>query len=256
MKKYFLFFCALSCIFLWEKPSQAITTTYSFVGQLSYNSSGSGGNALLSFIDPNVFGTFTGTMVYDSEGHNYVGDKIVDYFDGTNGTWHYNVKLYETWTIPGSISITLANGSTIVDNQLTTQVFAEIPGTPMSWPTGTGFIIGRGFSLPSDFWSRTPSSAFTPDPPYLGCRLHFEDANPSVFDPPPSSLNLSFFESRTDSNYILYDYNHDRLFSYDNEALWLNSTISSINVVPLPPTVWLLGSGLLGLAGWRRFRKR
>jgi hypothetical protein len=25
--------------------------------------------------------------------------------------------------------------------------------------------------------------------------------------------------------------------------------------VPLPPTVWLLGSGLLGLAGWRRFRK-
>ena len=26
-------------------------------------------------------------------------------------------------------------------------------------------------------------------------------------------------------------------------------------VVPVPPTVWLLGSGLLGLAGWRRFRK-
>ncbi len=27
------------------------------------------------------------------------------------------------------------------------------------------------------------------------------------------------------------------------------------NTVPLPPTVLLLGSGLLGLAGWRRFRK-
>jgi PEP-CTERM motif len=26
-------------------------------------------------------------------------------------------------------------------------------------------------------------------------------------------------------------------------------------VVPLPPTMWLLGSSLLGLAGWRRFRK-
>jgi hypothetical protein len=25
--------------------------------------------------------------------------------------------------------------------------------------------------------------------------------------------------------------------------------------VPLPPTFWLLGSGLLGLGGWRRFRK-
>jgi hypothetical protein len=29
----------------------------------------------------------------------------------------------------------------------------------------------------------------------------------------------------------------------------------AINTVPLPPTVLLLGSGLLGLAGWRRFRK-
>ena len=29
----------------------------------------------------------------------------------------------------------------------------------------------------------------------------------------------------------------------------------SIDVVPLPPTVLLLGSGLLGLVGWRRFRK-
>jgi hypothetical protein len=28
-----------------------------------------------------------------------------------------------------------------------------------------------------------------------------------------------------------------------------------ITTIPLPPTVWLLGSGLLGLAGWRRFRK-
>jgi hypothetical protein len=31
-------------------------------------------------------------------------------------------------------------------------------------------------------------------------------------------------------------------------------TVSS-HVVPLPPSVFLLGSGLLGLAGWRRFRK-
>jgi hypothetical protein len=28
-----------------------------------------------------------------------------------------------------------------------------------------------------------------------------------------------------------------------------------VQAVPLPPTVLLLGSGLLGLAGWRRFRK-
>jgi hypothetical protein len=31
--------------------------------------------------------------------------------------------------------------------------------------------------------------------------------------------------------------------------------VNSVVAVPLPPTVFLLGSGLLGLAGWRRFRK-
>lgn len=31
--------------------------------------------------------------------------------------------------------------------------------------------------------------------------------------------------------------------------------LTSTNPVPLPLTVWLLGSGLLGLAGWRRFKK-
>jgi hypothetical protein len=28
-----------------------------------------------------------------------------------------------------------------------------------------------------------------------------------------------------------------------------------LSAVPLPPGVFLLGSGLLGLVGWRRFRK-
>lgn len=29
----------------------------------------------------------------------------------------------------------------------------------------------------------------------------------------------------------------------------------TLDAVPVPPTVWLLGSGLLGLAGWRKLRK-
>ena len=32
-------------------------------------------------------------------------------------------------------------------------------------------------------------------------------------------------------------------------------TYSQEQVVPIPSTVWLLGSGLLGLAGWRKLRK-
>jgi hypothetical protein len=35
---------------------------------------------------------------------------------------------------------------------------------------------------------------------------------------------------------------------------FLNLQVTS-QVVPVPPTIWLLGSGLLGLGGWRRFRK-
>jgi hypothetical protein len=44
----------------------------------------------------------------------------------------------------------------------------------------------------------------------------------------------------------------DRVYGalYDD----INMT-ASCQVVPLPPSIWLLGCGLLGLAGWRRFRK-
>ena len=44
-------------------------------------------------------------------------------------------------------------------------------------------------------------------------------------------------------------------------GIFIEPTVEIINrngipgTVPLPPTVWLFGSGLLGLAGWRRFRK-
>ncbi len=50
-----------------------------------------------------------------------------------------------------------------------------------------------------------------------------------------------------------------------NHAYWVTDGTDGYNVrgiieittnpVPLPPTMLLLGSGLLGLAGWRRFRK-
>jgi hypothetical protein len=43
-------------------------------------------------------------------------------------------------------------------------------------------------------------------------------------------------------------------YHFTNDTLPTALTVSS-QVVPVPPTIWLLGSSLLGLAGWRRFRK-
>jgi len=42
---------------------------------------------------------------------------------------------------------------------------------------------------------------------------------------------------------------------YNPYGDWLSFRVEQVQVVPLPAGVWLLGSGLLGLAGWRRFRK-
>jgi hypothetical protein len=53
--------------------------------------------------------------------------------------------------------------------------------------------------------------------------------------------------------------NGDYLFQYGVVNVGDNSNSSraffDAQVVPIPGAVWLLGSGLLGLAGWRRFRK-
>jgi len=38
-------------------------------------------------------------------------------------------------------------------------------------------------------------------------------------------------------------------------AFYSGQSGKTLDPVPVPPAVWLLGSGLLGLVGWRRFRK-
>jgi hypothetical protein len=45
----------------------------------------------------------------------------------------------------------------------------------------------------------------------------------------------------------------------DQNGIWLQNVVLNYqitgSVVPLPGSLFILGSGLLGLVGWRRFRK-
>ena len=68
-----------------------------------------------------------------------------------------------------------------------------------------------------------------------------------VFSQDDITLMNAGLESVTDSGCL------DRSYGamYDG----INVTATSYGVGPLPPSVWLLCSGLVGLAGWRRFRK-
>jgi hypothetical protein len=43
---------------------------------------------------------------------------------------------------------------------------------------------------------------------------------------------------------------------FDTYGSSMSFQVDQVQVVPLPPSVLLLGSGFLGIVGWRRFRKR
>jgi hypothetical protein len=62
------------------------------------------------------------------------------------------------------------------------------------------------------------------------------------------------------ASHITADGNFSDLWLFSSPGSSIGQVGVSLNndippVIPVPPTVWLLGSGLLGLVGWRRFRK-
>ncbi len=82
---------------------------------------------------------------------------------------------------------------------------------------------------------------------------------------PATAQNVNFYPINVRSSAGIVEYpsaaNAYTLVVEFNDNSWGGSAWYEVKleynaaVVPLPPTVLLLGSGLLGLVGWRRFRK-
>ena len=70
-----------------------------------------------------------------------------------------------------------------------------------------------------------------------------------------SSANFAFFAPAGTSGNFYVGVEDLPLCNTDADYQDMVFSVHSVQVVPLPGTIWLLGSGLLGLAGLRRFRK-
>jgi hypothetical protein len=78
----------------------------------------------------------------------------------------------------------------------------------------------------------------------------------------PGSYGGFYTEPAVNGNYYCFSFDNGWQYSvnpsdylYSVHGLAVHNGNVGGSAVPLPPTVLLLGSGLLGLAGWRRFRK-
>lgn len=175
-------------------------------------------------------------------------------------------------------------GATLMEYNYTGQVFTEGTGTfPPSPAIGTHITIRFLYDgpLPSEYTSIDDYDFIEISEFSISCGdLQKSCTSGCIYGTTPEGLPQAWCFSSYIIYYSIYDIYHmssstmsdffsppvgDWVYwSYYNYPYMESAsrgipdgfgTWSASAVVPLPPTALLLGSGLLGLAGWRRFRK-
>jgi hypothetical protein len=138
---------------------------------------------------------------------------------------------FDNWTV------------TVHDPSLASAVDPGSPDTFTFTPGGDQYLSTAGgqlfFALPASRPPQPPSHGTLAYTLFLAFK---ETPNWAI----PGKLDIASFSAYTIGVYTPLD------FWYAKSDLIRSGTLSS---VPLPASLLLLGSGLLGLAGWRRLRK-